>query len=602
MDKTPPSDDVTIPDGAMPGLRHHPARFMAYYVRRHLWAHLLVLGMVTLAMACGVSTSYIIRHLVNAMAASPRPDMMVVWSMVVAFCGVIFVDGCAWRVAGWMASGLFVEVGGDIRRDLFRYLTGHSVAYFAERMSGALFARISTAANAVFSLENLTAWTLLPSGLNIIMSIAMLMTVSPWMALSIVGMTVGAAILIFLLGTRGRGLHRDYAAQAAENDGEMLDIVNNMPLVRAYGMTVQECRHMGQRIRHETGLHRRSLRYLEKLRMFHAGLTMLMTGGLLVWVVTLWHLHRATIGDVVMVTTLGFVILNCTRDLAFALVEAVQHASRLSETLEKLLLAHETSSHPLPSRSLPQRAHGHVSIRDACFSYPGGKPVLSHFNLDIRAASRVGLVGQSGSGKSTLLALLQRQRFLQEGQILIDGIDILALDEDSMRGCMAVVAQEVALLRRSVRDNIRYGCDGASNAEVAAAASAAGCLDFIMAMPQKFDTIVGERGVMLSGGQRQRIAIARAFLRNAPILVLDEATSALDSQSEKHVQDALDRLQAGRTVIAVAHRLSTLQGFDRIVVMDHGRIVQDGSVSELENMPGLYRDVLMRQDSTLSVS
>lgn len=598
MDKRQPSD-VTIPDGVMAGLRHHPARFMGWYVRRHWWAHLLVMAMVTLAMACGVSTSYIIRHLVNAMAASPRPDMAVVWSMVGVFCGVIFLDGCAWRVAGWMASGLFVQVGGDIRRDLFRYLTGHSVAYFSERMSGALSARISTAANAVFSLENQMAWTLLPSTLNILMSIGMLVTVSPWMALSIVGMTVGAGLVIFLLGTRGRRLHRDYATQAAENDGEMLDIVNNMPLVRAYGMTARECLRMGQRIRNETGLHRRSLRYLEKLRMFHAGLTMLMTGGLLFWVVMLWHLHRATIGDVVMVTTLGFVILNCTRDLAFALVEAVQHVSRLSETLEKLLLPHETASHPLPSRSLPERARGHVSIRDACFSYPGGNPVLSHFNLEIRAATRVGLVGQSGSGKSTLLALLQRQRFLQEGQILIDGIDILDLDEDSMRGCMAVVAQEVALLRRSVRDNIRYGCDTASDAQVIAAASAAGCLDFIMAMPQQFDTIVGERGVMLSGGQRQRIAIARAFLRNAPILILDEATSALDSQSEKHVQDALDRLQAGRTVIAVAHRLSTLQGFDRIVVMDHGHIVQDGSISELENTPGLYRDVLMHQDTTM---
>lgn len=601
MDKRQPCD-VTIPDGVMPGLRHDPARFMAWYVRRHLWAHLLVMAMVTLAMGCGVSTSYIIRHLVNAMAASPRPDMAVVWSMVGVFCVVIFIDGCAWRVAGWMASGLFVQVGGDIRRDLFRYLSGHSAAYFAERMSGALSARISTAANAVFSLENLTAWTLLPSALNILMSIAMLVTVSPWMALSIVGMTVGAGLLIFLLGTRGRSLHRDYATQAAENDGEMLDIVNNMPLVRAYGMTARECLRMGQRIRNETGLHRRSLRYLEKLRMFHAGLTMFMTGGLLLWVVVLWHLHRATIGDVVMVTTLGFVILNCTRDLAFALVEAVQHVSRLSETLEKLLLPHETANHPLPSRTLPERAHGHVSIRDACFAYPGGKPVLSHFSLEIRAATRVGLVGQSGSGKSTLLALLQRQRFLQEGQILIDGIDILDLDEGSMRGCMAVVAQEVALLRRSVRDNIRYGCDTASDAQVMAAASAAGCLDFIMAMPQQFDTIVGERGVMLSGGQRQRIAIARAFLRNAPILILDEATSALDSQSEKHVQDALDRLQAGRTVIAVAHRLSTLQGFDRIVVMDHGRIVQDGSVSELENTPGLYRDVLMRQDTTMPVA
>lgn len=229
------------------------------------------------------------------------------------------------------------------------------------------------------------------------------------------------------------------------------------------------------------------------------------------------------------------------------------------------------------------------------FAYPGGEPVLAHFNLHITAGSRVGLVGRSGSGKSTVLALLQRMRFVQSGSVLIDGQDIRDLTDDALRACLSVVPQDVSLLHRSVMENIRYGRPDASDEAVRAAAAAAGCATFIDALAEGFETIVGDRGVKLSGGQRQRIAIARAFLRNAPILVLDEATSALDTESEEHVQRALDRLMVGRTVIAVAHRLSTLRNFDRIVVMQDGRIAEDGSPAQLERQNGLYSQFLNRQ-------
>ncbi|NLI27510.1 MAG: ATP-binding cassette domain-containing protein, partial [Acetobacter sp.] len=216
------------------------------------------------------------------------------------------------------------------------------------------------------------------------------------------------------------------------------------------------------------------------------------------------------------------------------------------------------------------------------------------------AGTKVGLVGRSGSGKSTMLALLQRQRYVSGGSLLIDGHDIRDLTEDALRGCMSVVPQEVSLLRRSVADNIRYGKPDATDEDVYAAAEAAGCTDFIMALPEGFATEVGDRGIRLSGGQRQRLAIARAFLRNAPILILDEATSALDSESEHHIQMALERLMVGRTVIAVAHRLSTLQDFDRIVVMQNGRIVEDGSPADLEQNSGPYREFLERQAINLT--
>ena len=212
----------------------------------------------------------------------------------------------------------------------------------------------------------------------------------------------------------------------------------------------------------------------------------------------------------------------------------------------------------------------------------------------LRQDSASGLVGPSGSGKSTLFALLQRLDDVQRGRILIDGQDIARVTQKSLRAAIAVVPQDVSMFHRSIMENIRYGRPGASDEEVLDAAAAARC-DFIEALPSGMATLVGDRGVKLSGGQRQRIAIARAFLKDAPLLLLDEATSALDSESEEMIRQALGYLMRDRTVIAIAHRLSTVRAFDRIIVLNAGRVVQDGAPEQLMRRDGLYRDLLRRQ-------
>jgi ATP-binding cassette, subfamily B, bacterial len=194
-----------------------------------------------------------------------------------------------------------------------------------------------------------------------------------------------------------------------------------------------------------------------------------------------------------------------------------------------------------------------------------------------------------------VLSLLQRYYDVQDGRILIDGQDVRDVTQESLRSTMAIVPQDISLFHRTVLENIRYARPDASEEDVLAAADMANCREFIEAMPDGFATMVGDRGVKLSGGQRQRLAIARALLKNAPILLLDEATSALDSESEQAIQHALDRLMQGRTVIAIAHRLATLQSFDRIIVMDHGRIVEDGPPNVLASRPGAYRELLRKQ-------
>jgi ATP-binding cassette subfamily B protein len=236
-----------------------------------------------------------------------------------------------------------------------------------------------------------------------------------------------------------------------------------------------------------------------------------------------------------------------------------------------------------------------ISFLNVCFNYPNSESVLQDFNLHIPSGQRVGLVGRSGAGKSTILALIQRLYDPVRGHVVIDEQDISEVTQDSLRRAIAVVQQDISLLHRSILENLRYGRPDATDDEVFRAAQAAHCTEFVQHLPGGFDTIVGERGLKLSGGQRQRLAIARAFLRDAPIVLLDEATSALDSESERSIQDALAALTRGRTVLAIAHRLSTLDSFDRIIVLERGRIVEDGAPAELLRRQGPYSRMYQHQ-------
>ena len=578
-------------------ISQRPLAFLMRYIRRHAIGHSVVLISVVLAVGASIASQYSVKHLVDTLTAGRHGP---VWTAFLILAGLIAADNMLWRVGGWVASHCFVSVTGDLRRDLFHHLTGHSPGYFADRPPGTLAGRITATGNAIYTVENTFAWNVLPPLLAVAGSIAVMITVSPFMAAALIAVSAALAYVLSRLAARGRPLHHQYATDAAAVDGELVDVINNMPLVRAFGATLRERARFGARVEQEMATRGRSLRYLEKLRLFHAAVTAGLTAGLLAWAILLWESGSASSGDVVLVTTLGFTILHGTRDLAVALVETIQHVARLSEALATLLLPHELVD-AREARQL-EAARGRVEFRDVTYSYPASsQAVLDDFSVTIEAGTRVGLVGRSGSGKSTVLSLLQRLRDVPSGLILIDGHDIAGLTQESLHNAIGVVPQDVSLFHRSVMENIRYGRPDATDAEVRAAAEAASCRQFIEALPEGYDTEVGDRGVKLSGGQRQRLAIARAFLRNSPILLLDEATSALDSESEAAVQRALNRLMQGRTVIAVAHRLSTLQDFDRILVMQSGRVLQDGTPAELERSQGPFRDLLQRQSHEVAM-
>ena len=574
---------------------NRPFVFILCYIRHRFASHFVILIAVLAAVACSTATQYGVKSLVDALSGAPRA--MAAWSAFALLVVLIAGDNLLWRVAGWIGSYTFVGVTGDLRRDLFRHLTGHSLGYFADRWPGTLSSRITAASNAIYTIENLFFWNVLPPCAATVAAIALVATVSAPMAAGLLFLASAMVLLMFRLAGAGRPLHHDFADKASAIDGEMVDVISNISLVSAFGGRYREHRRFDAVIDRELNARRRSLFYLEKLRVLHAIVTIALTVGLLAWAIVLWQRGDATTGDVVLTCTLGLTVLHATRDLAVALVDATQHLARLADALPTLLVPHDLPDHPEAVALVRNGAK--LSFERIVFRYPDGNAVFRNFDLDIEPGQRVGLLGRSGAGKSTLFALLQRSYDLQGGRILIDGQDISRVTQDSLRDAIAVVPQDVSLFHRSVMENIRYGKPEASDDMVMAAAIAARC-GFIEKLPHGFDTIVGAHGIKLSGGQRQRLAIARAFLKDAPLLLLDEATSSLDAESEEAIREALGRLMRGRTVIAIAHRLSTIRSFDRIVVLHDGRVAEDGAPDSLMRRDGPYQRLVRQEMSRLT--
>jgi ATP-binding cassette subfamily B protein len=566
------------------------------YLRQRLAAHVVILAAVMAAVACSVGTQYGVKYLVDSLSAGPARAGGV-WLAFIVLMSLIAADNFLWRIASWTASFTFVGVSGDLRRDIFRHLTGHAPSYFSDRLPGMLTSRITATSNAVFTVENMFIWNVLPPCMATVSAIVLIGTVSLPMAAGLIVVAGAMVMLMFRLAAAGKPLHDDFANKAAAVDGEMVDVINNMPLVRAFcGLSFEHDR-FDTTVNRELTARGRSLRYLEKLRILHAGITVILTIALLAWAIMLWQSGAATTGDVVLVCTLGLSILSATRDLAVALVDVTQHVARLTEAIATLLLPHELKDHP---RAEPLvKVGASIAFNNISFRYPGGLKVFDRFSLRLHAGQRVGLVGQSGGGKSSMFVLLQRFYDVQQGSITIDGQDISRVTQQSLREAISVVPQDISLFQRSILENIRYGRPTATDDEVLRAAIAARC-DFVETLPEGLATMVGDRGVKLSGGQRQRIAIARAFLKDAPILLLDEATAALDSESEEAIREALGRLMRGRTVIAIAHRLATLRNFDRVVMLKAGRIIEDGPPDRLMQGEGPYRELVTQEMSRLA--
>jgi ATP-binding cassette, subfamily B, bacterial len=325
---------------------------------------------------------------------------------------------------------------------------------------------------------------------------------------------------------------------------------------------------------------------MEHVRLFQFSASALLKGGTVVLAVWLWRQERISVGDFVMAVSLSLLIIAEVRNLSRRFLDLFEALGNVSEGVATIFKPHELADHREAADH--EIARGSIEFENVDFRYAEGANVFSNLSLVIPAGQRVGLVGLSGSGKSTFVSLLLRLYDPQRGQIKVDGHDLRSMTQDSLHRQIGLIPQDPTLFHRSLRENIRYGRTSASNAEVEQAALRAHAHEFIAALPEGYDAMVGERGVKLSGGQRQRIAIARVMLKDAPLLVLDEATASLDSLTEQAIQLALDDAMQGKTVVVIAHRLSTIAHLDRILVFARGQVVEDGDHQTLLAKGGAY--------------
>lgn len=506
----------------------------------------------------------------------------------------------------YLVTWIGERLAGDLRRQVFDHLLTLEPAFFEQGSvtagrdehggAGEIQSRLTADTSVLQSLFGSSLSVALRNLLMLIGAIVMMVATQPWLS-ALVLLGIPATLLpILWYGRRVRRLSRSSQDRVAELGRYAGESLNGIRTLQAFGHEPIDRHHYGARVEgaFDTAIDRTRQRAwltgIAMLVVFTAVGVMLWQGG-----------HAVLAGDMSAGELSAFVfyaVLAAGGVAALAEVAGdVQRAAGAAERLLELLDARPAITAPATPRTLPPQVEGAISIESVCFAYPNRPdvPALDGIDLHIRPGERIALVGPSGAGKSTLLHLLLRFYDPQTGRLTLDGIDLRELDPRALRAQLGLVSQEPVLFSGSAADNIRYGNPGASLDEVREAARDANALPFIEALPQGFDTPLGPGGVQLSGGQRQRLAIARALLRDPRVLLLDEATSALDAESERVVQEALDRLMRGRTSLVIAHRLATVIAADRLLVFDQGKVVASGRHADLLKESVLYRQLASLQ-------
>lgn len=503
--------------------------------------------------------------------------------------GVVAVLSLASAARYYLVMTLGERIVADLRSQVFAHLLTLDGAFYDSAKSGELISRLTADTTQIKSTVGASASIALRNILLFIGATIMMVITSPWLAATLL---VAIPVIVALLIGAGRGVRKrsrgaqDTLAEASAYAAEAIGSVRSLQANTAEGAAA---RLFSSEVEHAFGAARNAVR----ARAFLTGVGIFLVFASVVGI--LWAGANAVLAGEMSAGTLGQFVLYAVL-AASGLGQLgevwgeISQAAGATERIAELLAEKPKVAPPAAPIALPEPARGAVVFENVAFAYPARPdlPALSGVSFAVTPGERVAVVGPSGAGKSTLFQLLLRFYDPVAGRVLVDGVDIAEADPEAVRARIALVPQDVAIFATSIRENIRLGRPGATDAEVEEAGRLARADEFVARLPEGWETPVGERGVTLSGGQRQRLAIARAILRQAPILLLDEATSALDAESETLVQQALDRSMQGRTTLVIAHRLATVLSADRILVMDGGRIVEEGTHASLVGRGGLY--------------
>jgi ATP-binding cassette subfamily B protein len=494
----------------------------------------------------------------------------------------------AWSL-GWVKTYILAlvseRIGADLRTTTYQHLLKLSLEYFGGRRTGDLIARIGSETDRINVFLSLHLLDFATDVLMIMMTAVILFSINPTLALVTLLPLPFIGWLIHVVRERLRTGFEKIDRVWSEVTNVLTDTIPGIRVVKAFAQEDREAQRFIDANKHNLTVNDR----LNRVWSVFSPTVTLMTeiGLLIVWGFGIWLVSKDQITVGVLTAFLAYIGRFYTRlDSMSRIVSSTQKAASGAKRIFEIL--DHVSSVPEPQNPVAMsKVEGRITLTDASFRY-GNRAVIKHLNLDIKPGEMIGLVGHSGSGKSTLVNLMCRFYDLSEGSIALDGVDIKQLKVADYRRQIGLVLQEPFLFFGTIADNIAYGMPEATREQIVAAARAAHAHEFILRMPQGYDSLVGERGQGLSGGERQRISIARALLIDPRILILDEATSAVDTETEKEIQNALDNLVRGRTTIAIAHRLSTLRKADRLVVMDKGLIVEEGTHDVLIEKQGAY--------------
>jgi ATP-binding cassette subfamily B protein len=510
--------------------------------------------------------------------------MVVSWYLIGLLASALVAWGLGW-IKTYILALVSERIGADLRTTTYQHLLKLSLEYFGGRRTGDLIARIGSETDRINVFLSLHLLDFATDVLMIMMTAIILFSINPTLALVTLLPLPFIGWLIHVVRERLRTGFEKIDRVWSEVTNVLADTIPGIRVVKAFAQEDREAQRFNDANKHNLAVNDRLNRVWS---VFSPTVTLMTEIGLLVvWGFGIWLVSKDQITVGVLTAFLAYIGRFYTRlDSMSRIVSSTQKAASGAKRIFEILDHVSSVPEPLNPVALP-KVEGRITLTDASFRY-GNRAVIKQLNLDIKPGEMIGLVGHSGSGKSTLVNLMCRFYDLSEGAIALDGVDIKQLRVADYRSQIGLVLQEPFLFFGTIADNIAYGMPDATRQQIVAAARAAHAHEFILRMPQGYDSLVGERGQGLSGGERQRISIARALLINPRILILDEATSAVDTETEKEIQNALDNLVRGRTTIAIAHRLSTLRKADRLVVMDKGLIVEEGTHDVLIESKGAY--------------
>jgi len=557
---------------------------------RHRGVMFLVLGGVIGGVTVATVIPYFYKVFFDTLAKSGTHETLAhdLVHTILIILGLNGVGWVCWRFATFAVNRYQPRVMADLYNTCFEYLHGHSVNFFLNRFVGSIVRRVGRMVRTFESVTDRLMFNLLPLAIRILIIVGVLLVWRP-----VLGGILLVWTAIYLTASYFFALYKlkfDVKAAAVDSKatGYLADTITNNTNVKLFTSKFSELIGFKKLTDKQRRLHTFSWDLAAYMEAFQGAFMSILEFAVFYVAIKLWQAGTFTVGDFVLIQVYLIQLMSNLWEVSRIIQRLYQDLAEAEEMIDILNLPHEVVDKPGAKELVVTK--GNVVFDRVSFAYNQTREVIRRLSLDIAPGERIGIVGPSGAGKTTVIGLLFRFFDVTSGHIAIDGQDIADVTQDSLRRQTAFVPQDPLLFHRTIMENIRYGRADATDEEVVEAAKAAHCDEFINAFPDAYRTYVGERGVKLSGGERQRVAIARAILKNAPILILDEATSSLDSSVEALIQDALTRLMQGKTTIVIAHRLSTVNRMDRIIVLDHGRVVETGSHTTLvRKRNGLYR-------------